>query len=1260
MTVTLAQPRRIFSVEGDTLTDLVPTSAPTLGNTLIALVYAHSIDGNNVSFSQSTAPWTTVDTRYSGSAYVTVYVASLATQALLADSALTVTATNTDLLAVHLYEIEAPPDGFAFNFLSSRGNVSWHDSDNSEGTSASISFTGFPLLSGDIEMATLMMAGFSNPLSNTTTEPTIDSGFGGNIGPATEGVFASEFDSVMIESGMKTWEFDWTTSTDGIVMGIGLMVDRSGFARVQRKSSLTSSLTLDSTPVEGNLLFATVAVSDGEVPPNKAGWNRIVGAASTEGDRLCVFWREVVAGQGEEISFTVINGYGISVEEWDGFYGSPTVSGAATGGFIRDPSTGFGGYVAIIPALPLIDRIVVTSLLFTATPQEFMVIGDEGSRSFVGGQRVFSGADSTAVVSSYSPGFVGAYATNTETVLDADGLIIVFSDSSVVAPEITDPVPGDGPFVFPEEGSRLAYTSPPRRGGALTSAKGIEGYVYLDAEGTTLAVITDLDGEVISGSLVTVDSDSKLPLFQGPGTVKTLYIRWAGTTVTHPVYARGQSAPVDYGTPGFAKVAETNTFTERQEFWADIPVVGFDDADVEFSVIGSFGDADGGVPLIQFIAAHISVEGQEIYLFGTAVAEIGADGDPTGRYTVSAGSTGVGGGEPFWSHVVADDLKISRFFTGEGISILPLRASDPAIGWGGEEANSTYAATQGWVTSKLEGSLNLSGGFLDASAYGVVADGVTDDTEALEAVMAAAEATGADVLLPKGTILERRKIKSSGVLVKGRGAGRTTITRPATYATTITQKVFPSDTTVHVEDASGFTIGDSFHLYDTASWEGGPAEVLVTDINTDNPADHTVSFSPPAWSEFEIGGTACNLFSLAGNYTPDDLTGWMGTDGGGVTDLTLDQNVSADDPKNSEGGGQIQTDFVRSALHIESARNFRTERVKFVNACGDAYSDQGRADAVGINSNKIEDCRIDSPYRHGIHLGTTCDGAKVFGNVVTGIGLEEAANASNGFAMFFCAAVTNSNIEGNYFTNSKIGISGIDYRDSWNTISNNFFINCPAAIVTVGGTSEPFGMIVEGNIFWNDDAAPATVNNYLGLPDILFTGNRLHNASVRVTGDRTKIEDNIFTLDSDNAPQGVSVSLQIEGASSVTCNDNSFDGSISAVEVVGASGLRAHGNKMTNTILRDWTFSYYDSPDADIRGDFAVSYISDGPLVGSASKLLHDGMGDNGTDDPSLAGDWSTITGTKWNGTTVRWLDGSTTKISLFIHGVGWILLGNS
>lgn len=546
MTVTLAQPRRIFSVEGDTLTDMVPTSAPALGNSLLAMVYAHSIDGTNVSFSQSTAPWTIVDTRYSGSAYVTVYAASLETQALLAESALTVTATNTDLLVVHLYEIEAPPDGFAFNFLSSRGNVSWHDSDNSEGTSASISFTGFPLLSGDIEMATLMMAGFSNPLSNTTTEPTIDSGFGGNIGPATEGVFASEFDSVMIESGMKTWEFDWTTSTDGIVMGIGLMVDRSGFARVQRKSSLTSSLTLDSTPVEGNLLFATVAVSDGEVPPNKAGWNRIVGAASTEGDRLCVFWREVVAGQGEEISFTVINGYGISVEEWDGFYGSPTVSGAATGGFIRDPSTGFGGYVAIIPALPLIDRIVVTSLLFTATPQEFMVIGDEGSRSFIGGQRVFSGADSTAIVSSYYPGFAGAYATNTETVLEADGLIIVFSDSSVVAPEITDPVPGDGPFVFPDEGSRLAYTAPPRRGGALTSAKGVEGYVYLDAEGDTLATITDLDGNTISGSLITVGDDSKIPLFMGPGDVTTLYLRWANSTVVHPVYARSQSAP-DYG-----------------------------------------------------------------------------------------------------------------------------------------------------------------------------------------------------------------------------------------------------------------------------------------------------------------------------------------------------------------------------------------------------------------------------------------------------------------------------------------------------------------------------------------------------------------------------------------------------------------------------------------------------------------------------------------------------------------------------------------
>lgn len=90
---------------------------------------------------------------------------------------------------------------------------------------------------------------------------------------------------------------------------------------------------------------------------------------------------------------------------------------------------------------------------------------------------------------------------------------------------------------FPDEGSRLVYAI---SGGALRSSVSTQMKVYTDSGATALADIQTTGGVTISGSVLTVDSGSQLPLFLGPSTgVDTLYVKKAdGTGSVSTIYAR--------------------------------------------------------------------------------------------------------------------------------------------------------------------------------------------------------------------------------------------------------------------------------------------------------------------------------------------------------------------------------------------------------------------------------------------------------------------------------------------------------------------------------------------------------------------------------------------------------------------------------------------------------------------------------------------------------------------------------------------------
>ena len=87
----------------------------------------------------------------------------------------------------------------------------------------------------------------------------------------------------------------------------------------------------------------------------------------------------------------------------------------------------------------------------------------------------------------------------------------------------------------------------------------------------------------------------------------------------------------------------------------------------------------------------------------------------------------------------------------------------------------------GWIwsseISRLTAAGPLAGQPLDVRAFGAQGDGVTDDTDAVRAGIAAASKSGRTLLLPKGTYLikEPLRVTTHGLKIMGAGAQHTVL-----------------------------------------------------------------------------------------------------------------------------------------------------------------------------------------------------------------------------------------------------------------------------------------------------------------------------------------------------------------------------------------------------------------------------------------------------------------------------------------------------
>lgn len=531
---------------------------------------------------------------------------------------------------------------------------------------------------------------------------------------------------------------------------------------------------------------------------------------------------------------------------------------------------------------------------------------------------------------------------------------------------------------------------------------------------------------------------------------------------------------------------------------------------------------------------------------------------------------------------------------------------------------------------------------------GVVGDGVADDTGAIQAALdIIAAAGGGTVYLPRGTYLLKNPLfLGSKTTLRGSGKSATIITKPASVKSLLTANASPGATSVTVADATGFEIGKAIHIADSSSFEWFSTQGKITSITGNvislTNAEGLGRTGLDGAVQTSRSGFASTSFPLLRNIEGSvDIV---------VQDLTLDQNKNVNDPVN---------EFTIGAVHWVETYHSVVENCALVNAPSDAYSDQAQdgtgitpaANLIKTTKNIIRNCYISNAGRHGIHLGTCMNGGFVLNNDIS---------SCAGYAYFYCAYVTYTVASGNLVEGCGSGFAGIDARDYGNVITNNIIKNCTTgyAIDAANGGTNGGKLVIVGNSIIAETGFRARC--YINVCDSIFSDNIVDmgptlSEAIRfgTESNRCRISGNVI-IQSSGA--GGSTGAQIEG-DDIRFTGNLISGFSVGAKVRGVDRLIATSNTFVNINSSNWQFESAVSTDCVIK-DEQNTKVS--PVSGEASwtsRLVYEGLGDNGIVDPVSSGAWNGITGRRFDGQMVRWNSGGGEKISIFYNGIGWTSL---
>ena len=372
---------------------------------------------------------------------------------------------------------------------------------------------------------------------------------------------------------------------------------------------------------------------------------------------------------------------------------------------------------------------------------------------------------------------------------------------------------------------------------------------------------------------------------------------------------------------------------------------------------------------------------------------------------------------------------------------------------------------------------------------GATGDGVTDDTDAIEAAVAAAREQNGVVFFPVGEYLVSRTIYLYSRMTVTGAQGAILKKIPA-ITQKFTKPVAKGDTVVYVDDASVYKVNQDFYLFDG---NGSGANGTVGRIVAIDPAENKITFTVYGY-EGAMNSYKVTKFSVFSNTFPILATNAQveATDGLVIEGMTFDCQRQPDEP-NSYTLAPIQMDAQTGGGGDQ--RNMVIRNNTILNSGSDGISVQSREN-ITIENNRVYNCAV-----FGIHVGTTINKMTIRNNYV-----ENCGSA----ALFWCYGINEIIVTNNVFKGNQAGCTGIDGAGANSVIAFNTFDGTKTVGINMTGNNGG-RTVITGNQFMNGQGTDISVagSSYCVISNNIFSNGKDMAISQR-TSDRITIVDNQF------------------------------------------------------------------------------------------------------------------------------------------------------